>query len=189
MFIFRALRITSAFALLLGAAPLEAQDFSFGIAAGAAIPVGSTRERRDAGPAAMLSVETRLSNLWSLRFDGEWSSLRGPTAPDGEEHSSNYQDLRALGASLSATRRLSHDSLAPYWLAGIGAYRLQRVGAPESPYGTTGAVQVGIGLDSNPWGRVNPFVEARAQIHLTDYGAEEFSPTIYWPVVIGIRFR
>lgn len=137
----------------------------------------------------MLSIEARLSNLWSLRFDGEWSSLRGPTAPDGEEIYSNYQDLRSLGASLSAIRRLSRDSLEPYWLVGMGAYRLQRVDAPESLYGTTGAVQAGVGLDSNVWGRIDPFVEARVQIHLTDYGAEEFGPTIYWPVVIGIRFR
>ena len=185
----RATLLLAAFAALAGAASLQAQDLSFRAAAGTAIPVGGTGERRDTGPAAMLSIETRLGRLWSLRFDGEWSLLNGPTAPAGQEDYSNDQDLRTIGASLNGMLRFSEDQLAPYLLAGVGAYRLQRADAPASPYGTTGALQAGFGIDGNLWGRVDPFVEARAMVHVTDYGSDEFSPTVYWPVLIGLRIR
>lgn len=137
----------------------------------------------------MISVETRLTRLWGLRLDGEWSRLTGAPAPAGQEHFSDYQDIRAIGASLNGILRFSDDPLAPYLLAGIGAYRLQRVDAPASPYGTTGALQAGLGIDGNLWGRVDPFVEARAMVHVTDYGSDEFSPTVYWPILIGLRIR
>jgi hypothetical protein len=189
MSIFRISLLAGALALGVGAAPLEAQDLSVRAAAGAAIPVGGAGERRDAGPAALLSLEFGLSSRWSLRVDGEWSLLRGEPAPAGHEHFSDYQDLRTVGASLNGVLRLSDDSLTPYLLAGIGAYRLQRVDAPPSPYGATGAVQAGFGLDGNLRPRVNPFVEVRAQLHVTDYGSDEFSPTVYWPVVIGLQVR
>jgi len=188
MSIFRAILIAGALTGVVGSASLEAQDLSVRAAAGAAIPVGGAGERRSAGPAAMLSVESRLSNLWSLRVAGEWSLLRGPTAPAGQEHFSEHQDLRTLGVSLNGIVRLSDDRVAPYVIAGAGAYRLQRVDAPASPYGITGAVQAGFGWDGNLWDRVTPFVEARAQVHVTDYGTDEFLPTVYWPVVIGVRF-
>jgi hypothetical protein len=175
-----------ALAVAVGSASLDAQVL-VRAAAGAAVPVGGAGERRDLGPAATLSVESRLTN-WTLRMDAEWSLLRGPAAPAGQEHFSNDQDLRTLGISLNGIMRLSEDRLAPYLLIGAGAYRLQQVDASASPYGTTGALQAGIGLDSDLWSRINPFVEARAQVHVTDYGGHEFGPTVFWPVVIGLRF-
>lgn len=137
----------------------------------------------------MLSVESRLSRLWSLRLDGEWSRLNGPPAPAGQEHFSEYLDLRTVGLSLNGSLRLSESEFAPYLLAGLGAYRLQRVGGPPNPYGTTGAVQVGFGMNANLWERVSPFVEARALVHVTDYGSDEWSPTVTWPVLLGVRIR
>ena len=189
MRISRATLLLAAFAALAGTAPLQAQDISFRVAAGAAVPAGGAGERRDAGPSAMLSAETRLNRLWGLRLDGEWSLLSGPPAPPGQENFSNYQDLRTIGASLNGIFWFSDGRLAPYWLVGIGAHRLQRVDAPASPYGTTGALQAGFGIDGNLWGRVDPFIEARAMVHVTDYGSDEFSPTVYWPVLIGLRIR
>jgi hypothetical protein len=189
MSIFRVGLIVSAMALVVGPASLEAQAPSVRAAAGAAIPVGGAGERRDGGPAAVLSVETTLSSRWSLRVVGEWSLLRGPTAPAGQEHFSTHHDLRTLGVSLNGMMRLSDERLAPYLLVGAGAYRLQGIGDRASPYGTTGAVQAGFGLDSNYWSRVNPFMEARAQVHATDYGASDASATVYWPVVIGLRLQ
>lgn len=185
----RAPLLLAAFAALASTVPLQAQDISFRVAAGAAIPAGGAAERRDLGPSAMISVEPGLTRLWSLRLDGEWSQLTGAPAPAGQEHFSNYQDLRAIGASLNGILRFSDDQLAPYLLVGIGAYRLQRVDAPASPYGTTGALQAGLGIDGNLWGRVDPFIEARAMVHATDYGSDEFSPTVYWPILIGLRIR
>lgn len=189
MMIFRATLQLTMFAALAGAASLQAQDISFRAAAGTAIPAGGAGERRDMGPSAMLSVETRLSRLWSLRLDGEWSLLTGTPAPAGQNHFSNHQDLRSIGTSLNGILRFTEDQVAPYLLAGVGAYRLQRMAAPASPYGTTGALQAGFGIDGNLWSRVNPFAEARAMVHVTDYGSDEFSPTVYWPILIGLRIR
>ena len=187
--IFRATLLLAALTVLTGAAPLHSQDLSFRAGVGTAIPVGGAGQRRDAGPAVMLSVETRLSPFWSLRLDGEWSLLNGPPAPAGQEYYSNYTDLRTAGLSLNAVLSLSEGALAPYLLAGIGAYSLQREGDDLSPYGTTGALQAGFGIDAAVWERFSPFAEARAQVHITDYGSDEFSPTVYWPVLIGVRIR
>ncbi|MDP9347936.1 MAG: hypothetical protein M3P24_02125 [Gemmatimonadota bacterium] len=85
--------------------------------------------------------------------------------------------------------RSSEDDLAPYLLLGVGAYRLQAVGQSPSPYGTTGALQAGFGIDGRVRERLNAFVEARAQIHVTDYGSNEWSPTVYWPVLIGLQIQ
>ena len=189
MRISRVTLLLAACAALAGAAPLHAQDLSFRAGAGAAIPVGGAGERRDAGPSAMLSIESRLSRLWGLRLDGEWSLLNGPPVPAVEEDYSSRRDLRTIGASLNGIFWFSDSQIAPYWLIGIGAYRLQRVDAPASPYGTTGAFQAGLGIDGKLWDRVDPFVEARAMLHVTDYGSDEFSPTVYWPIVIGVRIR
>jgi hypothetical protein len=189
MSILRISLVVGTLALVAGPASLGAQALSVRAAAGAAIPVGGAGERRDAGPAAMLSVETSLGNRWGLRLDGEWSLLRGPTPRAGQEHFSSDRDLRTVGVSLNGVLRLAHERLAPYLIVGAGAYRLQRVGDSASPYGTTGAMQAGFGVDGNYWSRVNPFIEARAQVHATDYGAGEFSPTVYWPVLIGLRLR
>lgn len=189
MTISRAGRFFGVLASLAFAAPLHAQGLALRAGAGAAIPVGGAGERRNIGPTAMISVEAPIRRMWSLRLDGEWSLLNGPHAPPGGEGLSDYHDLRATGASLSSVVRFSGDGVEPYLLAGIGAHRLQQVGGRASPYGTTGALQVGGGADVNIWRRVNPFVEARAIVHATDYGSADFSPTVYWPLVIGLRVR
>jgi hypothetical protein len=179
--------LLAAFSLLAGQVPLQAQEISFRVAAGAAVPVASAGERRDAGPAALISIENRFGPRWSLRLDGEWSRLGGTPAPVGQEHLSNYQDLRTVGASLNGVRSFSDGRFAPYLLAGLGAYRLQRVDAPASPYGTTAALQAGVGIDGNLRGRIGVFAETRAMLHLTDYGSDEATPTVYLPILIGLR--
>lgn len=184
--------LACAFALLSGAAPLTSQDQSLRVAVGTAVPVGGAGERRDAGPAAMLSVDfapsVRGPLQGNLRLDVEWSLLTAPPSPAGETRPL-HGDLRAYGASLNAVVKVPTNSIEPYLLAGIGAYRLQRAGATRNVYGTTPAVQLGVGLDGNRWRRINPFVEARALMHVTDYGSDEFSPTVYWPVLLGVRLR
>lgn len=169
--------------------PLSGQDVGFRVGAGVAIPVGGAGERRDMGPAGTISIESSLTRVWSVRVDGDWSLLRGTAAPPGQEHLSNYQDLRSLGITANGIARFSDERLTPYLLIGLGAYRLQRVDAPKSPYGVTPAAQVGVGLGATVWDLVNPFVEVRALIHATDYGSREFTPTVYWPVLVGVRIR
>jgi hypothetical protein len=175
--------------VLVAAKPVRAQSLSVRAGAGVAVPVGSAGEHRDAGPAAMLSVESRLGRLWSVRLDGEWSLLKGPAAPAGFEDYKSYNDLRTVGASLNASLRLSENAFAPYLLAGVGLYRLQRVGAPRTSYGNSGALQAGFGVDAKLSHRLDAFAEARAQLHINDYGAAEFEPTRIWPVILGVRIR
>lgn len=179
-----------ALTVLLAVKPLSAQALSVRAGAGSAIPVGGAKKVRDAGPAAAIAVELGLSRRWRVRLDGEWSLLNGPAAPPGQEIYSRYSDLRTQGGSLNAVMRFSDGAFSPYLLAGIGAYRLQRVRAPKSPYGTTPALQAGVGVDVNLSRSIGAFAEARGQVHTTDYGAaREFGWTTFWPLIAGIRIQ
>ena len=175
--------------LATGALPLNAQRLTFKAAAGAAVPVSDAGDRRDTGPTASLSVESRLSGRWSLRLDGDWSLLDAPPAPVGREPSFQDADLQTYGVALNVVGRLFPSGTTPYLLAGVGAYRLQALGRGPNPYGTTGAVQAGLGVEGGIWRRINPFAEVRLTVPATDYGAREFSPTVYWPVLVGVQIR
>lgn len=168
------------------AAPLQSQELSVRAGAGTVIPVGGAAEDRDLGPTALLSVEIPATRRFTVRVDGEWSLLDGADAPPGSASSSQYQNLRIAGVSLNAVRRANPDRPGGYFVFGIGAYRLQRTGAIRSVYGTTAAVQMGTGIERR-FGRAVPFAEARAQLHVTDYGSNEFTPTIVLPLVLGLR--
>ena len=185
MMVSRATLLLAAIGTLWGDAPLQAQDLSFRAAVGPVIPADGTANRFAIGPAAMISADTRINPAWSLRWDAEWSLLKGRSFLAGQT-----RDLRTIGVSLSVVRRFSVDhALAPHLLVGIGAHRLQRVDAPTSRYGTTGAIQVGFGIDGKFRGPVAPFAEARAMLHLTDYASAELSPSVYCPILIGLRIR
>jgi hypothetical protein len=185
---FRALVSIGALALLAGAAPLRAQGTHLRVGAGLALPVGDAGDRYRAGPLYMASLQAPLGGLWSVRFDGEWSRVNGREyVPPGGPRPA--PDLRAAGGSLNAVRHLSRARAAPYLLAGMGAYRLQRVGDRPSVYGTTPMVQLGLGVDATVLRRINPFAEVRAQVHLTDYAADELHASVFRPVVVGVRIR
>jgi hypothetical protein len=170
----------------VAAAPLAAQELEVRAAAGVALPVSQTGVMYEPGPAFMVSLEPRPGGRWSLRLDGEWALLGSASSANPFAEGG---DLRSFGVSGNALRRFRGDSLAPYLVAGLGAYRLQRVGGSPSPYGTTVAVQAGLGVDLQRWERFNLFAEGRAQLHLTDYGSAELSPTTFLPVVVGVRLR
>ncbi len=179
---FRTLVSLGALALLAGAAPLDAQGTFFRLGTGLAQPVAEAGERYRAGPVAAASIQTPLGGRWSVRFDAEWSRMDGRsfgtvTAPD----------LRTVGGSMNAVRHLSRARAAPYLLAGIGGYRLQRVGDHTNGYGTTPMVQLGIGVDGTVLRYINPYAEVRAQVHLTDYAADELSPSVFRPITLGVR--
>lgn len=181
--------LAAAAVLGLAATPLRAQDLSYRAGAGIAFPTG---DRRDAGPSAMAAVERPLSRSWSLRLDLEWSRFNGQTASPGGEHFANYQDMRIVGAALNGILNLSeHDAdIAPYLVAGFGGYWFQRADAPRNPSPLSGALQIGIGIDTHLWTRVNPFMEARSTMHLTEYGGANYTFVTYrFPVIVGIRIH
>lgn len=188
--IYRSIFVFLGLVLAVSGTSLFAQDLSYRVAAGAAMPSGTAGESRNLGPATTLSVALALSPYFSVRFDTEFSLLDGLPVPPGQPSNFDYGDMRTFGASLNGIVRLFEDRYSTYVLGGIGAYRLQHLGGRPNPYGTTVAVQFGIGVDTNLWDRFNPFIEARAQAHVTDYGAEEFSTfTTIWPVMVGVRIR
>jgi hypothetical protein len=172
----------AALALLAGAAPLAGQGTCFRVGTGLAQPVSEAGERYRAGPLAAASIQTPLGGLWSVRFDAEWSRMDG--RPVGQV---TPPDLRTVGGSMNAVRHLSRARAAPYLLAGIGGYRLQRVGDDPNGYGTTPMVQLGMGVDASVLRHVHPFAEVRAQVHLTDYAADELSPSVFRPLTLGVR--
>lgn len=181
--------LATAAALALAAAPLRAQELSYRAGGGVAFPTG---DRRDAGLTAMASVERPVSPSWSLRLDLEWSRFNGQTASPGGEHFANYQDMRIVGAALNGILNLSVDDadIAPYLVGGLGGYWFQRADAPRNPSPLSGALQIGIGIDSHFWSRVNPFMEARSTMHLTEYGGADYTFVTYrFPVVVGIRIH
>lgn len=169
--------------------PLPAQELLFKAGAGITVPVGEWSERRGAGLSTMVSVELRLSSMWALRLDAERSALRARPAPPGSETDPDYADLRSWGASLNGVLNFPEARVTPYILLGIGGYKLQVVDRARNPYGRTSAIQAGIGLNSNLWKRVNPFLEARGMLHLTDYASSEYSASAYLPILIGVRIR
>lgn len=158
------------------AVPLRAQELDLRFGAGVAVPVAEAGDRFEAGPTAMLSLETHLNRALMLRLDLEGSRLPG-----------SFRDLRTIGLAVNGVRRFSGDVYAAYLLAGIGAYRLQRIGDRPSVYGTTVGLQAGLGIDAELWERIAPFAEVRTVLHLTDYGASDFRPTRFWPVLVGVK--
>ena len=188
--ILRPLVLLGALGALLAATPAHAQEIILKVAGGAAVPVGGAAEQRGTGPATMGTVEFRLGSHWGVRIDAEWASLDAPAAQETERGRFAHADVRVYGGSLNGVLRFPEGGgLAPYLLIGIGAYRLQAVDAHPSPYGTTGALQAGFGIDAAAWKRLNPFAEARAMVHVTDYASAEYTPTVYWPILVGVRVR
>lgn len=169
---------------------LPAQDLLFKAGAGITVPGGRWGEGREPGLSTMVSVELRLSSMWALRLDAERSMLRARPAAPGSETNLTVADLRSQGASLNGVLNFPEARVAPYVLLGVGGYKLQQVGRARNPYGRTSAIQAGVGLNSNLWKRVNPFLEARWMLHLTDYASgEEYSFSAYIPIVAGVQIR
>jgi hypothetical protein len=174
-----------AWALLGGALPAGAQGFggAVRVAAGTALPGGGVSERQAAGPTALLSLElfgNRGRVRGGVRIDAEWTRF------DGRRE---QRDLEVRGASLTALIGANGRLVVPYALVGLGLYRLQRVGDEPNVYGTTGAGQLGLGVEIAAWDRFRPFVEGKLHLHLTDYGAGDFEWVYYRPLFVGLRVR
>ena len=188
MTIFRTAPVLCALALAAGAAPLPAQELSYRAGAGIAFPLGAVSERRQAGPSAAVSVQAPMGGLWSLRLEGDVSMLRGRAALPDRPHSAT-SPLWAMGATMSGVRRVGGGDHGPYLLVGLGGYRLRIENESPSPYGITGALQAGLGVEGGGRGGLIPFAEARTVVHATDYGASDFRLTMHLPVVVGVRLR
>lgn len=165
--------------LLLAPPNLSAQMLDVRLGGGAARPVAGSDDLFASGPAAQLSLGAQLSRVFGLRLDAEWGRLAGGHV------ASEPDDVHVYGASLNVVLRVPDLVVTPYALVGIGAFRIHP-GGDEPYYGTTGAVQAGLGVELHVWDRVRPFAEIRQTLHLTDVAAPEFRATVVRPAVVGV---
>ena len=175
--------ILTVLALLCVSAPVAAQDLAIRLGGGLAAPVYITSNDYVSGPAAMVALEAFLTPTWGLRLDFDWSRINErDTGVSGTQ-------VQTWGASLDGVYRFPGESVQPYLLAGVGGYQLERTAfeAERYSHGITPAVQAGGGVDLDLWPGLQPFAEARATLHLTDYPHIDDGPTFIWPVVVGVR--
>lgn len=175
-------------AVLLSSAAGAADDNPFRAAAGGGVtvPILGAATRRGPGPAVLVGLSHRVG----LKAELSWELLDGPQITDERDRNyTNLGDLSVLGVSLGLNAQAATAGFAPYLGCAIGAYWMQRIGGTRSPYGITWGVHATAGIDWKLEGPIHPFVELRGIFHLTDYGSQEWNPTIYFPVVAGARFQ
>lgn len=174
--------------IFMMAAPkfLGAQAITASLAVGAAVPTGGLGAFRDPGP----SVRGALSlggpgRLAKLRLEAELSRMPGHVG-SAVPNPTRQGTLEAAGTYASLLVGRTSGAVAPYGIVGAGAQRLWIEGV-RNPYGLTGAVRLGAGVQ---WQTTHArlFLEAGPHITLTDHGAGEEVPGIYWPVMVGVSF-
>ena len=110
-----------------------------------------------------------------------------PGAGTGTSVLSSQGDLRVFGVSASAVLAPESSRIGPYFLVGGGLQRIHASGV-TNPYGPTGAVHAGMGLQV-PFGQRLLHVEVTPQVMLTDFATgEEWTASVFWPVSIGLSF-
>jgi hypothetical protein len=143
------------------------------------VPLGDQVHVRTSGWSITTGAGTISDSGWGVRADAEYFRLGA-----GEFQ----RAMRGAGLSVAAALYFGNDVIRPYMLAGLGAYRLQIAGAHSSPYGTTFAGSLGVGLDLRVYRRLGVFAETRYVLHATDYGLGGPGTTSHGPVYIGVRW-
>lgn len=158
---------------------------SFGV--GIAVPSGSFGAARSAGPllnaSILLGESTRVVRI---RFGVETAWMRG-SASGESEGSWRESDLRVVNGLASVLIAPFVARSGPYAMFGAGIQRAWATGV-RNPYGAGGSLHAGVGVDV-PIGRSSLSIELVPQLLLTDFGSEEWSPGIYWPISVAWRFR
>ena len=165
-------------ALLAAAAinePAEAQRrTSFGLAAGATVPVGDLGDATSTGFHVLgtLSVSGTASTPLGLRLDGMFNSLSGKSeGPDVNVWTVNGNLVYAFPGGLTAT---------PYILGGAGWYNLKADGADEgtNEIGINGGIGARFALSG-----FSTFAEVRFHNVFTDGSSAQLIP-----ITFGILF-
>jgi hypothetical protein len=169
------------------ASAAAAQVPELGLAVGLAPVSGSSRETRETGLHAALSVGlgTR-SPGFGVRADLVWEHLPGKAAP-ASDASWRYGDLDIRSVRGSILYTFAGGSARPYLLLGGGAYDL-RIPEQPNPYGTVAGLHAGVGLCFAA-GSLALSAELLGVSPLTDYGgATDFRSVGYFPLSVGVRF-
>ncbi len=165
-------------AIAAAASPAAGQLNEIGIGAGIAVPVYEAAAVHGPGVHLMGYAGYRMGPALQLRGELAFSQLSADRAAWGRLR------IGRVGATLAYAPFGTGDGV--YAMAGAGLYALRN---PEKA-GDPGLVPgIGLGLGaSGGVGGMNLFGEARAEVPFSTYGTDtESAPTMYLPVVVGIR--
>lgn len=161
--------------VLLASSEARADDFGM-VRLGLGVAVPSPSLVPGPGPAALATF----AFPFGLRLDLS-SELLTRASP-------SHLPVRVFGAALGGQLRHEFKAIALFGGAGVGTYSLQQVGGWRTPYGMTVGVHGSLGVEVVRPGGWRPFAEVRPIVHLTDYAAPEWRPSIYFPVIAGAQY-
>lgn len=168
-------RAALALAAILFTAPALHAQTSFSVAAGAAVPLGSTADGLSVGynVTAALGIKPPLAPI-GLRIDGMFNSMEAKSPATG------------TGRILAGTANVTLSGAAlpmGYLIGGLGMYNFSVAGVtPKPPSETKFGFNIGVGLKF-PLTGFSPFAEARLHIVST-----EGQSTKFVPITFGITF-
>jgi hypothetical protein len=177
--------VTAVFAIAVSAPAAEAQNaMTFGLAAGALIPIGDYNDRvKQLGLHGMATLGfTPTMVPFGVRIDGMYNSLKGdPNAfAPGEK-----VDLRVLAVTASGVFASPARVASPYLIGGVGYYYTDFSGPDSPPSGSDFGLNVGLGMKFNLSG-FGTFVEIR--YHTIFSGPDEIDNLQFIPITFGITF-
>lgn len=168
-------RAALALAAILFTAPALHAQTSFSVAAGAAVPIGSTADVMSVGynVTAALGIKPPLAPI-GLRIDGMFNSMEGKRSGSG------------TGRILAGTANVTLSGAAlpmGYLIGGLGMYNFSTSGVTPKPASETKfGFNIGVGLKF-PLIGLSPFAEAR--LHYVNTDVEK---TKFIPITFGITF-
>jgi hypothetical protein len=167
-------------ALTLSGVQLSAQSakpVSFGIAAGAAIPVGDFADSFNTGFNGTVSLGfSSVGTPLGLRVEGMYNKF-----PGRDDTIFNQPDSRIIGGTANLVYALPGVGIRPYLIGGGGYYGL-KLDVPSAESVNKFGINGGIGA-LFPLSGFNTYIEARFHHVFTDVSATQFIP-----VTFGIMF-
>jgi len=162
------------------ATPVHAQrSIHFGVAAGAAVPVGVLDNRVGAGVAGLATISMGPSDApMGLRLDYQYSEFKGKTSSgitQGDIH------INSTTANLIVPFRAGYAK--PYLIGGFGYYPLRLPGAAEreNDWGANAGAGISFGL---------PFAETGAFLEVRYHAINRSNAQTYHfvPITFGVLF-
>jgi len=171
--------LTAVLVVAASAPAAQAQNpMSFGIAAGASIPVGDAGDDVKTGFHGMATIGLSPAMVpFGLRIDGMYNSLEGKDAFESVK-------LRILGLTANGVWQMPGMVASPYLIGGVGLYN-QDVDVEGAKSENDFGLNVGIGMKFNLSG-FGTFAEVR--YHNLFDSADDRGNTAFIPLTFGIMF-